>query len=501
MTLDPTAMNRTLPGPELGRDLSGIPFPEGSSERWIVLMARALAKRRARFDELETYYRGHQDNRKLATAAWHRLGLSRVFPRLNANHSRLIVKAAIDRLGVLGFRLEGELDADTEAWRIWRANDMEALSRQAHVEALVKGECPVLVEPDNRDASTPRLTPQDPSEVIVWHESGDRRLRVAALKTWLDQWTRRRMFTLYLTDRIERWQERRVGAFETGMWSEALEVRPDMLERRERGNEPFQLPNPLGEVPIVVLPNDPRLTGAPEGEHEVVLPLIDLYTKTLMDMAVTSHELAFPRTYATGVDQDDEEPVRDAVTGEVIVDAPARIRTGQDQMIILRDPEGKVGQLSAASLEGYVNMLETLRGEIATVTFRPYHYVLNMPSSVPPSGESITAAEAPFADNVRGHALDLGTPWRHLVRLAFRIAGDEPRARAMATGHVIWADPERRTESQHVDALGKSVEMLRLPIEAAWERLPASPQDIARWKRMGPPPAATAPPGLTGQEV
>lgn len=478
MTLDPTT--RTLPGPQV--QFGSQQLPDDPSRRWIVVMARALAKRRRRFDLLEHYYRGTQDNRKLATEAWRRIGFNIVFPNLNANHSRLVVKAAVDRLEILGFRLGGELEADTEAWRIWRANDMETTARQAHVESLVKGECPMLVEPDPT-MDLPRLTPQDPRDVIVWHAPGDRRIRRAALKTWQDEWTGRRMFVLYLPDRIERWQERERSQFDAWLNTDGISFDPMLLEYREPQGYPAVIENPLGEVPVVTLPNDPRLSGSPEGEHEVVLPLIDAYTKGLMDMVVASHELAFPQRYMIGVDEEDEKPVYDQ-NGAIIADAPVRVRTGPDRSIVLRNPDGTIGQLSAADLSGYVKQLEQIRGEIATITFRPYHYILNMPSSVPPSGESITAAEAPFADNVRGHGTDKGVAWRHVMRLAFKLKGDDARAAAMASGEPIWRDPERRTESQHVDALGKAVQMLGMPIRAAWERLPASPQDIARWQQM-----------------
>lgn len=482
MTLDPTTAHRTLPGP---RDPGPPPaFPRGSSEWWLDRLTRALTQRIGRFELLEAYYRGTQDTQRLASRAFRESGMLALFPQLNANHSRLIVNAAAQRLVVLGFRLPGELRADTRASALWKANDMEQLADVAHVETLVKGECPVLVEPNPLQRDRPLITPQDPNQVIVWTAPGDRRIRLAALKTWWDDDARRRLYTLYLPDRIERWQDRDPGQMD--LWRNRLfGTGPLRWERRETPQLPSIVPNPLGEVPMVVLYNDPRLTGTPEGEHEPALTLIDLYNKTLMDMATTSHFAAFRQRWGTGIESEREGARRDPVTGAPIESSPAQAETGQDTMLTSPFPDARFGTLEESDLSGYVEALKTIVANTATTTFTPYHFLLNMPSSVPPSGEAITTSEAPLVDKVMGHQRDKSAGWRRVMALAFRLAGDETAATAMReAGEVIWADPERRTESQHVDALSKMVTSLGLPEEAAWELLPAIPDQVERWRRM-----------------
>ncbi|HVM30776.1 MAG TPA: phage portal protein [Candidatus Limnocylindrales bacterium] len=465
----------------------GSRHPAGSSEWWLERLTTALHARQGRFTRLEHYYRGTQDLSKLAGQAWRESEVSKMFPNyLHANHSKLIVNAAAQRLNVLGFRFSGETGADAEAARIWRANEMHSESSKAHVEALVKGECPVLVEPNPADPSTPIITPQDPAQVIVWHAPGDRRLRQAALKSWWDLDSARRFYILYLPDRIEHWRDREPSQMDWWLNRLVAATEPARWELRERPGQPGRMVNPLGEVPIVVLPNDPRLNGSPEAEHEPVLSRIDHYNKTLMDMAVTSHEMAYPQRWGTGVEPEEDEIAVDEVTGEPIEPAPPpATRTGQTRWITTPEEAARFGQFTVATLDNYVKELDQIRADIATDTFTPYHFLLNMPSSVPPSGESITASEAPLVDKVRAHGRDKGAAWRQIMRLALRLGGDEQRAQAMRDGgQVIWEDPERRTESQHVDALGKLRQMLGLPLEATWELLPASPEDIERWRRM-----------------
>lgn len=496
MTLDPTAAHRTLPGPTDPGTPS--PYPRGSSEWWLDRLTRALVGRLVRFDRLETYYRGTQDTQRLASRAFRDSGMLTLFPHLNANHSRLIVNAAAQRLVVLGFRMPGELRADTTASALWKANDMEQLADVAHVETLVKGECPVLVEPNPLQPGRPLITPQDPCQVIVWTAPGDRRIRLAALKTWWDDETRRRAYTLYLTDRIERWQDREPGQMD--LWRDRLfATTPTRWERRASPASPAVVPNPLGEVPIVVLYNDPRLTGTPEGEHEPALTLIDLYNKTLMDMATTSHFAAFRQRWGTGVEAENEGGRRDPVTGTLVEPAPAQAEAAVDTMLTSPFPDARFGTLEESDLSGYVEALKTIVANTATTTFTPYHFLLNMPSSVPPSGEAITTSEAPLVDKVLGHQRDKSAGWRRIMALGFRLASDEASALAMReAGEVIWADPERRTESQHVDALSKMVTSLGLPEEAAWEMLPAVPDQIERWRRMK---VDAGTPAMTAEQV
>lgn len=475
---------------EVNRAIREVPFAPESSEWWIQRMSIALFARIPRFKKLEDYYRGEQKLRRLAMRSWFESKLSRAFPNyLHANHSKLIVNAAANRLVVLGFRMPGEFRADDNAARIWRRNEMDAESDRIHIEALVKGECPVLVEPDPQSPDTPVITGHDPTQMIVWHAPSDRRIRLAGLKTWWDADEQRRRYILYLPDSIERWHD--TATSQRDKWGEQMPKlrRGDIEPRNEPGQE-WKTTNPLGKVPIIVVGNESRLAASPEGEHEPVINRIDHYNMTLMEMAVTTHELAFPQRWATGVDAD-SEPTPPPVTIPLDEDetdvetARPTVQSGQTRWITTPTPDAEFGQFVAATVDNYVKALDQIRADIATDTFTPYHFLLNMPSSVPPSGESLTAAEAPLVDKVRGHARDKGPAWRQVMALAFEVAGRKAEAIALRdAGATIWQDPERRTESQHVDALGKMVQMLGLPQEAAWELLPASPEQINRWNQM-----------------
>ena len=66
--------------------------------------------------------------------------------------------------------------------------------------------------------------------------------------------------------------------------------------------------------------------------------------------------------------------------------------------------------------------------------------------------------------------------------LAALAAGDEEGWRDVSA-QVIWRDTESRSLAQTVDALGKLTQMLQVPPEMLWERIPGvTQQDVERWR-------------------
>src|SRR5690606_19482237 len=77
-----------------------------------------------------------------------------------------------------------------------------------------------------------------------------------------------------------------------------------------------------------------------------------------------------------------------------------------------------------------------------------------------------------------------GEQHEQLLQLAALQSGREDDAYD-ETARVHWQDMEVRALSQAVDALGKAAQMLSVPVEALWSRIPDVDQDDVReWKRM-----------------
>lgn len=434
----------------------------GSSLWWVDSFSKVLDGRATAMTRLDDYYRGKHP--LLYSGEKFRAAFGNIFAGFSDNFCALVADAVEERLDVQGFRMGGDADAaaDKDAWRIWQANDLDAWSQIAHLESLVKGVSYVLVAPDEDEPDEPEITVQDAIETDVALDRTTHE-RLAAFKRWQDE-TGTVYGTLYLPDRIEKYQRTRrsvqSGYSSLGPW-----------EKRIVKGETWPLANPLEEVPIVPLVNRPRLHGQGDSEIASIIPIQNAVNKLVLDLLVASEYAAFRQRWATGI-----EIPSDPDTGKPI----EPFRSAVDRLWTSEDPNVKFGEFSASDLSNYVNAIQMAIQHVATISRTPVHY-LNGQMGTFPSGESIRAAEAGLVSKARRKQRFFGEAWEEVMRLAFRVMGD-PRAEA-DDSETIWADPETRTESEHVDALVK-MGALGVPQEALWEKWGATPQEIARWKQM-----------------
>jgi hypothetical protein len=132
-----------------------------------------------------------------------------------ANFMRLVVDVVEERLRVEGIRLSASSDqqSDQESWNIWQANQMDADSQTAFVEALVKGVSYLSVWGPSEPDEYPLIAVEDPTETIVGYEPGSNmRRRAAALKVWKDEWTGKDRANVYLPDGIYKFERKTSAA-------------------------------------------------------------------------------------------------------------------------------------------------------------------------------------------------------------------------------------------------------------------------------------------------
>jgi hypothetical protein len=238
------------------------------------------------------------------------------------------------------------------------------------------------------------------------------------------------------------------------------------------------MPNPFGVVPMVELPNRPRLwtpRGAKslyyQSEIAAVIPLQDAANKLLADMLVSSEFAAYPQRTLTGY-----EAEIDPATNQP---KPLPFKPSQ-KLWWLEDINAKFDSFDVADLSNYQGAIELIVGHIASITRTPPHYFNSSADRL--SGESIKAAETGLVAKVHRKMQHFGEAWEEVMRLCGMIIKDPTLAGAQAA-EVIWGDPETRTEAEHVDATVKLL-ALNLPDEFLWERLGLSPTEIARAKAM-----------------
>jgi hypothetical protein len=439
---------------------------------WVKRLDKARRERNKRLKTYDKYYRG--DHPLLFATEKFLEAFGGLFGEFADNWCDLVVDAVEERLNVEGFRYRApgqrrsrRENNDNDAWGIWQANNLDSESQMAHTEAILKEEAYTLTW--YGDDGEPVITVEDPIQVIVECEPGNRRRRAAALKVWQDDWTSTEMATLYLPDKLYKFQRRSAaGGFSAGgAWE-------------PRKGTDFEVDNPLGVVPVVPLVNRPRLLVAGQSEIVKVIPIQDAVNKLVTDMIVSSEYGAYRQRWATGMDI----PV-DPVTNQPIED----LKSAASRLWRAEDENTKFGEFEATDLRNFVVAIEMLVQHIASQTRTPPHYFYLKGEF--PSGESIKSAETGLVAKARRKTRSFGEGWEETMRLAFKVKGD-PRAN-VTDGETIWADLESRSESEHADAQVKKKD-LGVPWEQSMEDLGYSPQQIERMKAMRTEDAAL---GLT----
>jgi hypothetical protein len=338
-------------------------------EQWLDRLNTTLLLRQSRIKRFDDYYRGTQ-TLSFASKKFRDV-FGSLFSNLAVNYCVLIVDAERDRLKVEGFRMGADhnADADTDAWRIWQGNQLDAFSPTAHVEALVKEESYALVSPFRAEwpaADVPLITLEDPLQSIVEFSSANRRQRLAGLKRWLDD-EGNVCANLYLPDAIYKYIQR--GKVDTSVQlitpaSILLgEIPAQGWEPRVVEGEEWPLPNPLGVVPMVRLVNRPRLDGYGESELATVLPIQDAINKTVADMLLAAEFAAFRQKWGINIPIETDEDGKPKEPFNIAIDKLLVVEPGEQG-----DPQASFGEFSATDLRPYVAAKEGFIQDLSSIT-------------------------------------------------------------------------------------------------------------------------------------
>ncbi len=427
-------------------------------------LSRKLDETEPPLRDLDSYYYGEQVLSFLSEEAKEALGNR--LRALTVNVPRLVVDSLSERLRVQGFTIDGEFASDI--YRAWENAGFEDGHGVAHTEALTLGRSFVLVWVDS--SGNPTLSVESPREVAVLRDPLTREV-TAAVKRWKEDGRGRAM--LFLPERIYEYVT-------------ATQVTEGGTIPPEGWNHVRNLPNPLGEVPMVPFINRGRLLDV-DGISEMhdVTDLSDALAKVLADLMVSSEFGSRPRRWVTGMDVKEEE-LRDK-DGNVITD-----EDGEPIMVAVNPfgnearrvwqteaEDAAFGQFPSADLGGYSTAAELLLQGISAVSGLPAHY-LGVHGDQPASADAIRSAEASLVARCEARQKTFGPSW---AKVASLIAAVQNRRRP-ARIEVTWADPSTRTEAQTADAVTKLVQANILPTEAALARMGYTPQQIETFRQM-----------------
>jgi hypothetical protein len=421
---------------------------------WLSILSARLDAQALHVSVFEAYYDGDHPL-QFATSKF-KEAFGNLFSAFADNWCPIVVDAPVERLQVVGFRMKSATSADNDAWDIWQANALDVESVIAHTEAGKCGKAYLLVDPNNGD---PRITVEHASQVVVAHDPGDRRRRVAALKRWHgdDGYL---YATLYLPDFVLKFESELATAIPYGT----------PVEWRTRSGDSGG-PNPLGIVPIIPLENTPTLLGGGQSDLKPAIPIQNAINKLCTDMLVASEFGAFRQRVLTGV-----EIPRDPETGRPL--GRSEIVAAMSRLWTFESSDAKVYDLNPTDLANFTRAVDMFRQDLAAQTRTPPHYLLGQ--VVNASGDALKVAEAGLVSKCRRKILGYSDPWEEAMSLAL---ASEGRTVVPADVESLWADPEQTSLAELVDAATKK-RSLSIPLEVIWLELGYTPAQIEDMKRL-----------------
>ncbi len=407
-----------------------------------------------RLETIDRYYRGRHAGPYMPRNADNEYRL--LAKRAIHNWLPWIVAAPLQNLQVDGFRPStGKGDA---VWDIWQDNRMDARQRVVHEGALVYGHSYVVV---GDDPDGPTIKP------------------VSAMRIWAaydDPVTDE--FPLYA---VQVFKNPDTGVEERVRYYDDREV-IDVANKDGRWVITGRKTHRFGVTPVVRFAAQIDLLGRSVGLVEPLIPICDRINQTWFDLLIAQTYGSFKVRYATGM----APPLDiDPITGEVRTDPETGeplykpVQFDPTRVMMAEDPDTKFGELSETPLDGFLKSLELNVQHMAAVSQTPPHYLLGTMANL--SADALAAAESALMRKVDALKQAFGEAWESVLRLCAKAAGKTKLA-TDRKAQVVWRDTGSRSLAQTADAFGKLTQMVNVPPEALWDKLPGFTQtDIDRF--------------------
>jgi hypothetical protein len=446
-----------------------------------------LRRERQKLDRIDTWYRfdherPHQPRQ--ATREYRELAA-----RSETPWGALVVTSVAQTLFIDGYRRADD-PANAQPWKYWQANSMDARQTAIFRAALAYGLAYATILPgkDFLNNDIPVIRGVSPREMIaVYDDAAQDDLPEYALRGVPTKINGNPGWKLTLYDDSATWELTAQGNGEA-FTAATLTGQHD-----------------LGFCPVVRFANQLDLEGRSPGEIEPHIPLFGRIDQTTFDRLVVQRFASWVVRTIAGMSL--TETV--AATGETPDAAKMRLRV--EDLLVATDKDTKFGSLPASPLDGFIAAGESDLKALSAVSQTPAHEVLGSMANL--SAEALAAARASQTAKSDERKTSFGESGELVLRIAAVVDGDEAAAQDVSA-QVRWRDTSIRSLAQAADALGKLAQMLGVPVEMLWEKIPGwTQQDVERAKALAkqeggmvallqrlansqvPPPPAPAPTG------
>jgi hypothetical protein len=465
----PIDLNQTQNGfLPLAQTLWALPYDAATTSDDVQWALDAFAVRRDDYALYGDYLAGY--HRAMVAAQAYEQTFRSVIARTRANICPAIVRAHTDRLRLTGFSPhpdDGNEATAAAAWGLYQERRLTKTFNYVFGQAVGLGDAYVRVWPDKTGRAQFTAFRGDQIVVRYANDEGAITLRDGAaveyagakpgeLECAAQLWQEGSQYSLllYYSDRLSYYQTK---PNTTTLPDKAAAFSPVR-----------EVANTYGRVPLFPFPFE----GGP-GQYGTsilapVVPLQDLYNKTLVDREVAAEFAAWPQRYAIGL-----EPDYDA-NGKAI---PLPYKVGIDRMLTVANPDAKFGQFDAANLEQYNLKARDLLDAISTVSTVPQH-LFNRGMGVPPSGEALKTAEAGLVARVGDTQTDFGAQAADVLAFGLVIEG---RIARIEDAHIEpdWRDPVSRAQKDEAETMGIYRAQVGLPLAEVLRRMDYTDKEIA----------------------
>lgn len=433
----------------------------------------------------EAYYAGEQ-RLTFATDEWVKANGAR-YASFSDNWCASVANAEAERVRVTGIKLRGErataAKGASRLWDQWSLSEMEAQSSQGFLTSFIAKRSYVLVWGDGKDA---QVTWEHPANVEIEYDWMNPRQRKAAMKTWVDESVE--YLTLYTADAVWKWQRPRGMVQSDGKpQSLQMEAAPNSAvgqwtPRQPVGDNSWPLPNPLGAVPIVEVPNRPMLRGEPLSEIDPVIPKQDAINLLWAYLMFAADYASMPARVLLGATPP-MRPILDT-NGAVVGQEPLTMRElNETRFAVFSGDNAKIDQWDPAKLDVFTQTIDVLVGHIASQTRTPPTYLVSKTGMSNVNSDGLKASEIGLNKKVVEFQTFATPAMREVFRLMALAVGDTALAEEVRLSTIVWMNPEIRSEAQLADALLKK-KQTGYPLEYLMELDGVDPYDMARIRKM-----------------
>jgi hypothetical protein len=227
----------------------------------------------------------------------------------------------------------------------------------------------------------------------------------------------------------------------------------------------------LGMCPVVRYLYETDLDGEDDcvGEIEPLMPIQDQINFDTFNLMISTQFAAFRQRWVAGMSPVDEEG-----------NESQPFRPGVDRVWASDDSTTHFGEFGETALQPYSLVREDGIRHMSTISQVPPYHLLGQVANM--SAEALAAARDGLDRKIEELQASMTDPWRNVFRLS-ALAGGNKDGWDDLFGTVVWRDTSARAFGSTIDGLTKLAQMLGVPAEELWARVPgATADDVASWQ-------------------